>query len=170
MIYCQFLVILSDGNKVEIDEDFRPIIKTEGIITVNKNGSWAPLCANWTSREPTIATDLCLSMGFSEYKNFLQTYITSRDLGISIKGINSPVSTRNATGNETCAALYVKCSSEHVHLTWHKMQIFENEKDNDFSISPWNAAIYIDGSYKCSGVLLSSNYILASSRHLKTLR
>lgn len=128
------------------------------------------MCANWTSREPAIASDICLSMGFSHYKNFLQTFINSRLLDVRVKGISNSVSARNATDNETCLALYVKCSTEHLHLTWQKIQRFEQQQDIDVSISPWNAAIYINGSYKCVGILLSSDLVLISFTSFGNIR
>lgn len=136
----------------------------KGIISINNNGSWNALCANWTGIEPSAAADVCLSLGFTDYKKFQQLSVNSRLLKVRIGGIDSVHDNEKIVLNQDkCDALYVKCSDTTMDLT-HQIGT-----ENKFTTTrnlynmPWNAAIYVDGKYKCIGIILKFNWILTSA-------
>lgn len=74
----------------------------------------------------------------------------------------------------SCAGLYVKCSESYYDkknveniLTKHEMN--ENTPQ-DLIFSPWNSDIYTDGVYRCSGILISSDWVVTARECCQNLR
>lgn len=149
---------------MELDEDLRPFIRVDGIAVFNGNGAWRPLCANWTQQGPSIAADICLSMGFGDYKNFFQLPVYNKQLAVKIKGDKNDVTATMDPNKEygKCNALYVKCSNKSFDLTYQTMQETKFNAANELYAAPWNAAIYANGEYKCTGILLNFRWVLTT--------
>lgn len=81
---------------------------------------------------------------------------------------------RTADNNDTCQALYVKCtnsiydSKKILEKVQNKHEIGENTKQ-DIIHSPWNADIYSDGNYTCSGILISLEWIVVSEKCVENM-
>lgn len=121
------------------------------------------MCANWTNIEPFIASDFCLSLGFIDYKKYQQLSAYDRQLYVSVAGSNSTRDDQKSDLNrDKCSALYVKCSNistDSMHQIGYENKL---EAANELYMMPWNAAIYADGEYKCTGITLNFNWILTS--------
>lgn len=85
------------------------------------------------------------------------------------KNITADVSFSKDPYNETiCSALYVKCSNsfydnKNVQRIHNKHEMGENTP-RDVILSPWNAEIYTDGIYRCSGILISLDWIVSATK------
>lgn len=157
-------MVLTNGLTVQYDEELQPILNMEGIISINNNGSWRALCANWSGIEPSTASDVCLSLGFIDYKKFQQSSVNNQLLNTSVIGLNSVRDNKKTVLNQDkCDALYVKCSNTTVDLTHQIGTESKFMATHNLYTLPWNAAIYVDGKYECIGVILNSNWILTSA-------
>lgn len=69
----------------------------------------------------------------------------------------------------TCLGLYIRCrqvpsSSANVHL------LVDPKTGSRTYIWPWLAAVFVDGLYRCSAILLEPNWLLSSSTCTKNIR
>lgn len=160
-------VALTNGKNVSLDVDYRPELQASGIITVNYQNSWKAPCINEIQNEnqSIIATYFCNYLGFSDYYKY-KTVNRDRAIILPKKNVHSKRSSHATESlqmdNRTeCSALYVKCSGD---LTHSKINHFVNNDENQEQLfmTPWNAVIYSDGEYKCTGVLLNASWVLTS--------
>lgn len=146
----------------------RPMLNMKGIITINNNGSWKPLCANWTGIEPSTAADVCISLGFTDYKKFQQLSVNSSSsslpLNTRFNGTDSILYDKKTVLNQDkCDALYVKCTNTTMDLTYQIGTESKFKTTRNLYNLPWNAAVYVDGKYECIGIILKFNWILTSA-------
>lgn len=73
-----------------------------------------------------------------------------------------------------CSALYVKCSNSYydrsnIEKIHSKHEMGENTPQ-DVILSPWNAYIYADGVYKCTGILIGLEWVITSKECVKDVQ
>lgn len=154
-----------NSTTIKFDQDMRPVLNVKGIVSINNNGSWKTLCANPSGIESSTAADVCLSLGFTDYKEFQKLSIDSRLLDRRVAGSNSVLDDAKKTvpNQDKCDALYVKCSNTtNVDLT-HQIGTESKSTTRNLHNLPWNAAVYVDGKYECIGIILNFNWILTSA-------
>ncbi|KRT85615.1 lipoprotein receptor [Oryctes borbonicus] len=111
---------------------------------------------NWTDMKPIIASELCLSLGLSEYESYSEVEVYRHPLRTIIDdGRQTPTVDRNSEDAEGCNGLYIKCSNISI-VKWY------SDIPNKGDTSPWDAAIFVDGEYKCTGALLNMKWVLTS--------
>ncbi|KAI4459783.1 low-density lipoprotein receptor-related [Holotrichia oblita] len=148
--------LLTDGTTVRLDTDFRPHLNSKGIISFYYQDSWWPMCGeNWTDIHSTIATELCWSLGFADSELYSEVEIKNHPLRIVVNQETEDVSMENADSTEVCNGLYVECSNVSMRNWYPKI-------GNNENILPWDVAIFVDGDYKCTGVLLNMKWVLTS--------
>lgn len=102
----------------------------------------------------SLAADVCSYLGFSDYRSFYKVPLNNNDLQTSYHG--KVVSTSNQSASkDKCMALFLKCS-ETLDIT----NQFEN--GNTPLPTPWNAEIYINGDFKCTGAILNEEWVISS--------
>ncbi|CAH2105761.1 unnamed protein product [Euphydryas editha] len=77
---------------------------------------------------------------------------------------------------KTCMALYIYCdhslftdfTSIQLRNTNNEINDISNDSHSSNHLWPWTAKLYIDGKYKCTGVLIDLSWVLISSSCLKT--
>ncbi|GJQ72842.1 hypothetical protein Trydic_g1491 [Trypoxylus dichotomus] len=151
--------ILTDGSSVVLDPDLRPHFNTKGIIAFYFEESWWPMCfKNWTDIKPKVASELCLSLGFSDYEAYFDVKVDNHPLRIMIgDGGPDPIAYRSDENSEICNGLYIECSNASI-IEWHS----EMQNKENVHMPLWNAAIFVDGKYKCTGALLNMIWVLTS--------
>ncbi|KAB0800716.1 hypothetical protein PPYR_06455 [Photinus pyralis] len=156
---------LTNGKTISLDEDFRPLINRNGVVSINRKGVWRVLCTDQTTQKASIAADSCFYLGFSDYDNYMSSNIN--DVALSVQHNNMPVLPQAMSNHkiEKCMGIFVKCSNNidiqhHPHyLPFNSSKILE---------TPWNAEIYMEGTYKCSGTLIETEWVITSSSCLDT--
>ncbi|KAF5286324.1 hypothetical protein FQA39_LY04222 [Lamprigera yunnana] len=151
----------TDGKTLKFDHNFRPYIRESGIVAINHNGDWQIFCQTSAHSRARIAADICFYFGFNNYNNFYEMPVNNDALAIEYspklfdnKSISSDINV------EQCSGLFVKCLSN-VDIKHH---LHEMEFTPSLDVAtPWNAEIYIEGVYKCTGTLLKPNLIVTSS-------
>lgn len=160
-----FSVALTNGKNVSLDVDYRPELQASGLVTVNYQNSWKTVCINQTENEyyAIIAAYICDYLGFSDYYKY-NTINPDKVIFLRNRNFDSEAAPRAmeiSKADKECSSLYVKCSSA---LTHSKINHFVNDDENQEQLfmTPWNAAIYSDGEYKCTGILLNASWVLTS--------
>lgn len=110
---------------------------------------------NWTDIHSTIANELCLSLGFTDTEHYFELEIKNLPLRIVVNQEKEDDSIENSGSGELCDGLYVECSNVSMR-SWHP------KIENNGNIFPWDVAIFVDGDYKCTGILLNIKWILTS--------
>ncbi|XP_017777496.1 PREDICTED: serine protease nudel-like [Nicrophorus vespilloides] len=151
---------LSDKHRMVLDADLRPELNIKGVLAFNRVGNWTPVCGNFTGIEGRIAADVCVTLGFADYDKYLQMVVADGPLPIAGAG-ERPETEATANSTTSCTGLYVKCSN----VTISANEIGTEDQlnvANDIHNSPWNAAVYANGDYKCTGAVLDIDWILTS--------
>lgn len=154
---------LSNGTNIELDADLRPELKSSGIVASNYRGTWRVTCTNQqeSDTQARIAAYICNYLGFNDYykyKTFPGHRLRNKMLTLS----NNASTFVEVESKDNCSLFYVKCSREITHA---RIQHFvgDEERLEEQFYSPWNAAIYVDGSHRCVGVLIDLSWVLTSS-------
>nr|KAF7429288.1 hypothetical protein H0235_005686 [Vespula pensylvanica] len=173
--------ILSNGEYVNMDNDGRPILNIEGVLTRNQNKKWYPTCHHpITVRNQSssifIANNMCEYFGFQNINKVEEVPVLNMNLELKyINGTNTtyyqsmPTYVAPSEVLSTCLGLYIHCrpvpsSSANVHL------LVDPKTGSRTYIWPWLAAIFVDGLYRCSAILLEPNWLLSSSTCTKNIR
>lgn len=96
----------------------------------------------------------------------LKTIPWNRD-GITLHG--DPSMTLLNDKNKTCSGLYVHCRPV-LSSSLSALLTVDAETGNRDYLWPWLAAIFVDGSYRCSAVLLDSNWLLSAAKCVENIR
>ncbi|KAK2585023.1 hypothetical protein KPH14_008548 [Odynerus spinipes] len=172
---------LSNGEYVNLDDDGRPILNVEGVLTRNWNGKWHPTChrpimVRNQSSAVLIGDNMCEYFGFESARSVEEVTVLDMDLESRVlSGSNEtyyqPMPTYVAPSESlaTCPGLYIRCrpvpsSSANVHL------MVDPKIGNRTYIWPWLAAVFIDGVYRCPAILLEPDWLLCSSTCTENLR
>ncbi|KZC07967.1 Serine protease nudel [Dufourea novaeangliae] len=185
-IDCEFMddekdcFALSNGQRMYLDADGRPYLNTEGVLTRFVNGKWRPSCqaAKIHQNQSTvtfIGQKMCTYFGFANLQSSKPISVRDAELETvrwskeSAAFHDSPSATSlNSEGN-TCLAIYMHCRPV---LSGSKStyRIVDAETGNGDYLWPWLTAIFVDGSYRCSAVLLDRNWLLAASKCVENVR
>lgn len=163
-MYYLILVALTNGSYIRYDKDDRPELRRKGIISVSHAGIWYPMCkSDWYDIAPDVADDMCIYLGFGGYQKYYQTFTIQESIR-QISMDTHPIT--NPKTNDTCRALYVKCTNSlSDHESIRRGHAAHQTGVNTFKevlISPWNAAIFVNGYYTCSGTLVDKDWVITS--------
>ncbi|XP_046741125.1 serine protease nudel [Diprion similis] len=167
---------LSNGKYVITDIDGLPHHKREGILTSYQNGEWVPFCIDTISEKPAILSKrMCSYFGFGACESFNETRMQNAPLGVkastALNLLPYEYSTPNTMSMEEpqCTVLYLRClpTIHSIPLTYRLKGI--NDQEEDTYLWPWHAAVFIDGRYQCSAVLLEPSWLLTSGYCAKDL-
>ncbi|XP_035725274.1 serine protease nudel-like isoform X2 [Vespa mandarinia] len=173
--------ILSNGKYVNMDIDGRPILNIEGVLTRNQDEKWHPTCHHSVkilnqSSTVIIANNMCEYFGFENVDKVEEVPVLNMDLELKdINGTNTtyyqsmPTYVAPSEELSTCLGLYIHCrpvlsSSANVHL------LVDPKTGSRTYIWPWLAAVFVDGLYRCSAILLEPNWLLSSSTCIKNIK
>lgn len=100
------------------------------------------------------------------YRSAIENNNTARNILIKEPQILKEECVPNVT--KTCKSLYVYCDrSLYTNFDVSQNMIYNRaaEKPQDVSTNmwPWVAKVYVDGQYKCTGILLEQSLVLISS-------
>ncbi|XP_014616401.1 PREDICTED: serine protease nudel [Polistes canadensis] len=172
---------LSNGGVVNLDNDGRPILNVEGVLTRIQYGTWHPTChipikVRNQSSSVLIANNMCDYFGFKDVDKVEEVTILNIDIDTNVingtdKSYYRSMPTYVAPSEilPTCLGLNIRCrpvpsSSINVHL------LLDPVTGNRTFTWPWLAAIFVDGRYQCSAILLEPNWLLSSSACTKNIR
>lgn len=151
---------------MRFDVNGRPELRLNGIFTINNRGTWTPACTNTTETQDhaIVAAYLCDYMGYNDYEKYKIRNLT--DL-INIPAITQSNNERythiniNTQAHDDCSVMYLRCANSAAHTKQH---MYKHDIQEELYMTPWNAAIFLDGRYKCTGVLFNDSWILTSTR------
>lgn len=92
------------------------------------------------------------SLGFEEYMGYQERLIKDKPFN----------AVEDNSENKTCNGLYIKCSNISLDSSIHSVHLDNDTDEVELYTSPWNAAIYSDGIYRCMGAILNSRWIVTS--------
>ncbi|XP_066994121.2 serine protease nudel [Anabrus simplex] len=193
---------LTDGTTLYTDVEGRPHLNAVGILSYSQSGEWRPLCVQDKNEFLSLASDICLYLGFSGYESFSEVPVQNKvlksapvteltalsfhyeiiynttnipsfllDVGYDKYNTNETVSsdyvhikrhTVQGTGSQDvgCVGLRVQCSGQRMgNKEEFKLHTSDGKEEYEW---PWHAAIYVDGAYCCSAVLLNPSWLLTS--------
>ncbi|KAL3276424.1 hypothetical protein HHI36_011809 [Cryptolaemus montrouzieri] len=161
-------IALTNGKILVLDNDLRPTLNGNGIITVNHFGTWKPYClSNDTKSDAEVATNVCNYLGFEEYTGFQKLTIENRSLSVAWFNSELPKTSLNISAAK-CSGLYLGCSNITLNNDAFQLSSRNIEFDSDVLYdAPWNAAIFAGGIYKCMGVILNVQWVMTSSNCLR---
>lgn len=134
-----------------------------GIITINRFGVWRPFCANMSDDYPSIAGNVCNLLGSEEYIRYDIVPVVDKAMDVSKEGTQKSVpQTSKELKMEQCSGLYVRCSNVSLDTGIHKVYVDNVTDDMELYTAPWNAVLYSDGIYKCTGSILNPLWIVTS--------
>ncbi|XP_078053187.1 serine protease nudel [Augochlora pura] len=171
---------LSNGRQVYLDAAGRPSLRTQGILTRYVNGKWRPTChvprmhQNQSSVK-LISQNMCQYFGFANLESSEPVSVSDSELetiGWNEKNsaFQESLSAASLSSDEkTCPGIKIRCrpvpnTSESAHLI-----VDAGTGSRDY-LWPWVAAIFVDGSYRCSAILLDENWLLAASKCTENVR
>ncbi|XP_015184626.1 PREDICTED: serine protease nudel-like [Polistes dominula] len=172
---------LSNGKFVNLDNDGIPILNVKGVLTRIQYGTWYPSCHNPVktqnlSTSILIADNTCKYLGFTKYDKIEE--VTVFEIGIDTKIINGtdesyywPMPVYHAPSKvlPTCQGFNIGCRPvPNTNINVHT--IIDPVTGNRTFIWPWLATIFVDGSYRCSAILLDTNWLLSSSACTKNIK
>ncbi|XP_015603565.1 serine protease nudel [Cephus cinctus] len=176
---------LSNGHSVTVDLEGRPQLNVQGIVSQYQNGQWRPFCldtngfaSNDTERERSIGQYVCRYLGFEDQMNTTKTIVSDKTIdaipsaGRGVVGHGYPdtevAQSTDSTGDKTCVSLHVECNPTlNTSVSNHLVSIKDTE--NPSYLWPWHAAIFVDGRYHCSAVLLEHSWLLTSARCVQNI-
>ncbi|CAL7938816.1 unnamed protein product [Xylocopa violacea] len=171
---------LTDGQHVYLDANNRPVLNMQGVLTRYNEGKWQPTCHRPRihrnqSTVTLIGQNMCEYFGFSYQRSSESITAKNSELETIAWREGSPVHQEYSSAaslnedEETCPGIYVRCapvlsSSVHAHL------IVDASTGSRDYLWPWIAAIFVDGRYSCSALLLESNWLLSAANCLQNVR
>ncbi|XP_012251446.2 serine protease nudel [Athalia rosae] len=162
---------LTNGKYVITDLDGIPHHNTEGILSSYEGGKWMPFCIDGREDKPaTLGKQMCSYFGFGACESFNETRVQNASLEVLSSTVSDVIPYEYSTlfslttdDEPHCTALYLRClpTIHTVPLTF-RIKSTDGDEEDDF-LWPWNAAVFVDGRYACSGVLLEPSWVLTSS-------
>ncbi|XP_076231283.1 serine protease nudel [Calliopsis andreniformis] len=171
---------LTNGQTVYLDADERPFFNTQGVLTQYTAGKWQPTCHyprihQNQSTTTLIGQKICEYFGFANLLSADSTTVKDSQLetipwdkeDTTLQG--DPSTTFRNDKNKTCPGLYIRCrpvfnSSLSAHLT-----VDADTGSRDY-FWPWLAAIFVDGSYRCTAILLDTNWLLSAAKCVENVK
>lgn len=149
-----FSVALTDGHNIFTDGSQRPELRASGVVTYNDNGKWTK-CGDWSNDINASAVyDICQYLSFNDYLSYKVISIDGNDINVVSR---MPVASPSSSQTQ-CKVLYINCQND--------IDIDLKNRDAD-SISsehvPWNANVYVNGLFRCRGMILNDTWIITSS-------
>ncbi|XP_076761416.1 serine protease nudel [Xylocopa sonorina] len=171
---------LTDGQQVYLDANDRPILNTQGVLTRYNEGKWQPTCHRPRihknqSTVTLIGQNMCEYFGFSYQRSSESITVKNSELETIAWRKGSPVYQEYSSASslnedeETCLGIYIRCapvlsSSVHAHL------IVNASTGSREYLWPWIAAIFVDGRYSCTALLLEPNWLLSAANCLQNVK
>ncbi|KAI4503887.1 hypothetical protein M0802_001290 [Mischocyttarus mexicanus] len=171
---------LSDNESVNVDNDGRPILNIDGVLTRNKYGIWYPTChyprmIYNQSSAVLIANNMCEYFGFRNFDKVEEVNVLNMNIGTNV--VNGTDMTYYGSMPKyvapkfqpTCLGLSIRCRpvpSSNINVHLHLDPVTGSRTFT----WPWLAAIFVDGLYHCSAILLEPNWLLSSSECTKNIR
>ena len=164
-----------------MDKTAVPIFRTFGRVVHYVRKQWRPMCFNSPQENQMLtATKICHSLGFLNFENITSSRIVDKPLSVQMyKSKRVPyifflhnitpswdpsrerhaIEAREARAPwyKNCTSLTVTCTNVTIGTGYGKFGPSENRQ-----VPPWIAAIYIDGIFRCTGVLITTEWILTS--------
>ncbi|XP_015840900.2 serine protease nudel isoform X2 [Tribolium castaneum] len=154
-------VSLTDGRTLVLDSDLRPKQSMKGIITINRFGVWRPLCTNASvDNAASIAANVCNLLGFEEYTAFHKLSVADKPLNVTIDGFERYHSSLDEL--PVCGGLFVGCLNVSLGDNVHELHRDNITSQVELYTSPWNAVIYSDGKFSCTGTILNPHWIITA--------
>nr|XP_012227219.1 PREDICTED: serine protease nudel [Linepithema humile] len=173
---------LTDGEFINLDNDKRPVLNIEGLLSRHYKGTWYTQCLspdildNITTTS-TIGRNLCVYLGFANIQSVDKVAVNKTMLkakywrsSTTPSDYETELSNRvEASVEETCTTLRIRCrpvlsSSADSYL------IVDPRTGNHIYQWPWLAAIFVDGRYRCLALLLEPDWLLSSSSCTEGIR
>lgn len=171
---------LSNGHRVYLDADERPSLLMQGILTRNVNGKWRPVChvPRMSQNQSTvmfIARNISQFFGFAYLESAEAVSVRDSELETvswNKKNYASPEWQSAASlsdDGKTCPGIKMRCrpvlnATESIYL------IPDAGTGSRGYLWPWIAAIFVDGSYRCSAILLDDSWLLSASKCIENVR
>ncbi|XP_046613613.1 serine protease nudel isoform X1 [Neodiprion virginianus] len=160
---------LSNGKYVITDIDGLPHHKREGILTLYQDREWVPFCIDTITEKPAaLAKQMCSYFGFGACESFNETRMQNAPLEVKASTAMNLVPYEYSTPyilsmeEPQCTVLYLRClpTIHSISMTYRLKGIDGQEEDT--YLWPWHAAVFADGRYQCSAVLLEPSWLLTS--------
>lgn len=74
---------LTNGKHLTVDKDNRPMLHVKGVVTVNHQGLWMPLCLNASTENSVIASSVCSVLGFQDYSGFYRYTVENASVDVT---------------------------------------------------------------------------------------
>ncbi|XP_029664997.1 serine protease nudel-like [Formica exsecta] len=169
---------LTNGEYVNVDSDDQTVLNREGLLSRYYNGAWHVQCLEAEILDnntvtSTIGRNLCEYLGFANVQSTHKVVANKTMLETRSwrrwDNITSYESSSSSEEDGTCTTLQIRCrqvlsSSADTHL------IVDPRTGNYTYLWPWLAAIFVDGRYRCSALLLEPNWLLSSSSCTKDIK
>ncbi|XP_076681045.1 serine protease nudel isoform X2 [Andrena cerasifolii] len=171
---------LTNGRSVYLDADDRPFLNMQGVLTRYVNGAWQPTCHRPGLQEnqstvTLIGRHMCEYFGFANLLSSESINVKNSQLETVAwkKGEathqEEPSATSLNNDDKTCTGLYIRCrpvlnGSLSTHLT------VDEATGSHVYLWPWLAAIFVDGGYRCSAILLDRDWLLSSAKCVENVR
>ncbi|XP_050451697.1 serine protease nudel-like isoform X3 [Cataglyphis hispanica] len=169
---------LTDGEYVNVDSDDQTVLNIEGLFSRHYNGAWHVQCLEAEMLDNNTVTsilgrNLCEYLGFANVQSMRKVVANKTMLETKFwrrwDNITSYESSPSSEEDEICMTLRIRCrqvlsSSADTHL------IVDPRTGNYTYLWPWLAAIFVDGRYRCSALLLEPDWLLSSSSCTKDIK
>ncbi|CAK9811280.1 Serine protease nudel [Anthophora plagiata] len=165
---------LSDGEKVYLDADERPFLNMQGVLTRYFRGKWQPTCHRPRmhrnqSTATLIGQNMCEYFGFANLESSESVAVKNSEVEtIEWHRRDSSAASLNEK-DETCPGLYIRCTPVLSGSVSAHLVIDTNTGKRDY-LWPWLAAIFVDGRYRCSALLLDHNWLLSTAKCIENIR
>ncbi|XP_077288082.1 serine protease nudel [Arctopsyche grandis] len=169
------------GNQMQFDKDTRPHLNSEGIVSLRTKNTWSTVCEeHWTNEKKIeISNKICSYLGFGGVIDFKEVDPSLESSNHRNQTEAHNFSFRNHASSvsemilpQNCKALYVRCMVKHIgnvesHLA--PVDLFDIDvttlsmEYQDMYLWPWIGQVYVEGRYKCLGVLVHLSWILVEN-------
>ncbi|KAG8038508.1 hypothetical protein G9C98_006204, partial [Cotesia typhae] len=169
---------LTNGSHIELDLEGSTVLKTNGIVSVNRNNTWTIKCFRNTTKWEDEANKYCNILGFGNHNSFSPHYIDGRILKVYTSSKNSSITfnrdevikyiSQRSRRFGGCFALFVECQMNFKSSLGE--YLYESNWTNEETyLLPWESTIFIDGKYHCPALLLDTTWALISTRCTKNI-
>ncbi|XP_070512102.1 serine protease nudel isoform X2 [Cardiocondyla obscurior] len=173
---------LTYGKYMNVDNENRPVLNREGLLSQNYNGTWHLACIQPdTLKNPTVMSmigkNLCNYLGFAglELLDRIVVNETVLETRFSRWSDNvtsyepSPSHVEENERGESCTALQFRCRPV-LSSSADSLLVVDPRTGEYTYLWPWLAAIFVDGRYHCTALLLESDWLLSTSSCTKAIR
>ncbi|XP_076624870.1 serine protease nudel isoform X2 [Colletes latitarsis] len=171
---------LTDGRRVFLDADERPSLNMEGILTRYVDGKWQVTCHrpkihHNQSTIMLIGQNMCEYFGFANLQSSESVTVTNSILetipwnkaNATLQEVPSAASLDDEA--ETCPGIHVRCRPV-LSGSVNTLVTVDAETGSRDYLWPWLAAIFVDGEYRCSAILLDTNWLLTAAKCIENVR